>query len=544
MAESFDPEKAGVAVAQSGFDPEAAGVAVDKKPSAERSAGMIDLTPAQRVGALLLGPVGFPLAASGKRPSLETVKSLGLNSGGAAVGAYVGSLVGPVGTGVGAVAGGLLGNLTDQSTRPGQTGIRKGELLASGLTSYVPGVSTITRGAMPLVREAALAGGRGLLAKGIETEIDEGRLPTGTEAVLASAVPAAGGAAAGRIQQGSAATQAAEAIAAGQTAVKRETVDAAKKLGMVVPVSEVNPGIGNNIIEGAGGGTAVRQQASKTNEKVAADVARREIGLPKESPLNVSALEGVRAEAGKAYQAIGDLSKDQSTIQALAVVNPDYAETVANAARNLELLKQARADANGYFKFADRTGDPAQLKLARDYQSQADALEVEIEKAATYSGRLELFDALKAARTRIAKTYNIERAMNLGDGTISAREFGKALEKGAPLSGDMETIAKFSLAFPNAVKESTQTGMAGVSKMDYGLGTLAGMSTLTGTGNPLLAAATTMAPGLTSYGARRLVLSRPYQKAMANVPLGDVRADPELLAQILAQTAQAAGQNR
>ncbi len=397
---------------------------------------------------------------------------------------------------------------------------------------------------MPLVREAVKAGARGVLAKGIETGIDEGRMPTVGEAALATALPAAGGALAGRIQQGSAATQAAEAIAAGQTAVKRETVDAAKKLGMVVPVSEVNPSQANRVLEGAAGATAVRQEASKMNEKVVADVARKEIGLPEKAPLNIPTLEGVRAEAGKAYQAVADLSKDQATIQALATVNPTYADTVANAASNLELLKQARADANGYFKFADRTGDPAQLKLARQYQSQADALEDEIEKAATYSGKLQLFDDLKEARKRIAKTYTVERAINLGDGTVSAREFGKALEKGVPLSGDMETVAKFALAFPQAVKESTQTGTAGVSKLDFSLGSLAGMSTFGATGNPLLSAASTAAPGLASYGARKFVLSSPYQSAMAKVPIGDVKADPAILAQILAEVSQAAGQNR
>lgn len=481
--------------------------------------------------------LGASISANPTIPDFGTIKSLALNAGGAIGGGMLG---GPPG----AVLGGMAGNALDQATRSGQTGIRPGELLASGITSYMPGAASVGRGLMPLASEAVKAGGRGLLAKTAETAIDQSRLPTAGEAAMATALPAAGGALAARMQQTAPNAQAALAGAEARTSVKRGTVDAARDLGMVVPVSETNPSLVNNALEGMAGGTAVRQEASKINNAVVEDVARREIGVPRDTPLNMPTLEAVRQEAGQAYQAIGDLSNDAATIAALNTVNPAYANTVANAAQNLELLKQARAEANGYFKFADRTGDPATLKLARQYQQTADALEQEVENAATYSGRLELFDALKNARTRIAKTYNVERAMNLGDGAISAREFGKALDKGAPLSGDLETVAKFALAFPQAVKESTQTGTAGVSKLDFGLGSLAGLTTFGSTGNPVAGAVGAVAPALASYGARRAVLSQPYQNIVGGVPIGDVTVAPDALSRILAQTTQAGGQDR
>jgi hypothetical protein len=116
------------------------------------------------------------------------------------------------------------------------------------------------------------------------------------------------------------------------------------------------------------------------------------------------------------------------------------------------------------------------------------------------------------------------------------------LDKGVPLEGDLKTVAKFALAFPKIVQD---TGHAVPSSgiRNAGLGAMAGALVGTSTHNPAMTIAASVAPAMASAGARKLLLSKPYQQAFSRVLNGRIQADPNLLALILREGSQSAGQN-
>lgn len=503
---------------------------------------------ARRIGVLALGPIGIPTAISGKAPPLEAMKSMALNTGGAVAGAEVGAIFAPETLGASIILGGAigsaLGNTADQATRPGQKGIKLGELAGQTLVGGIPGASLGSSGALSIAKEALKQGAGGLAAKAIQTGIDEHRLPTATEAAVAGGLPAIGGATAQKLQSADPTISKAVADAQLKSSVKRATLEEAQKIGLVAPPSLINPQVRTGVVETIAEKGPTRQAASIVNQNAVDNAVRREIGLPENSPINQQTLEAVRAEAGKAYADIASLANDENMERIVAVsrVNPEAADNILAAPQTLEALKQARADASGYYKLADRSADPAHLKLARSYEKSADELEAKIEDAARYSGEPELYQALKDARVQIAKTYTIERAMNLGDGTVSAKDLGRALDKGVPLSGDLQTVAKFALAFPRVVQDSTKVASAGISTQSAGLGAIVGGLVGASTHNPIMSVAAATVPAMASAGARQFLLSKPYQQTYARV-LGDrVKADPNLVALLLRQGTQAAGQ--
>lgn len=175
----------------------------------------------------------------------------------------------------------------------------------------------------------------------------------------------------------------------------------------------------------------------------------------------------------------------------------------------LEELKQARSDANAFYRHYDRSADPASLKAANEAMAKAHALEAEIEETVTRLGRSDLVDKLRDARQLIARTHDIERAMNLATGDISAQAIGRMLDKGKAFTGELLAIAKFAQAFPRAARDIAGVPPAGVSGTDAAMA-----ATLGGIG----AAASGSATGLAAAGlpllrgpARSHVLSKGYQ---------------------------------
>jgi hypothetical protein len=83
-----------------------------------------------------------------------------------------------------------------------------------------------------------------------------------------------------------------------------------------------------------------------------------------------------------------------------------------------------------------------------------------LEQQAKRAGSPELIDRLRQARTDIAKTYDVDRALNLADGNVDARILGRALDRGTPLSGELATAAKFSEPFPQLTRLGSGASVA------------------------------------------------------------------------------------
>lgn len=492
-------------------------------------------------------------AAAGEsraRGNIGLLADIGMEGGGATAGQALGAFAPPpfnaAAIPIGGAIGGALGNYASQRRRvlAGEQGsVMPGQVLSSAFTGAIPGASLEAAGARSALREGAKHAAGGVLGRTAETLVDEGRLPTGAEVAITSALPAVGGAVAQRTQASNSAVQAAVADAATENATRRATLAAGREAGYVLPPSQVNPTLATNTLESIGGKAAMNQEAAIRNQAVTNRLAKQALGIPENVDITETVLEDIRRASAQPYETIGQLATRaradldaliQSTQSASAhqTAANQAAPAVANqirslskiAAADINALRDARFRANQGFRHYERSADPDALTSARAAQAEADALETAIEQAAFEVGAPEIVDQLRAARQRIAQTYDVERALNIGDANVSAPILGRVLDKGKPLSGPLETIGSFAEAFPSAVREGSKVPTPGVSALlpiGAVLSGAAGNAAFGPAGMALAAAPFARGP------VRSLVLSEPYQNFATRIPLS-VDARPPL----------------
>lgn len=390
-------------------------------------------------------------------------------------------------------------------------GALAGNLAALAPTALVPGANTVAGAGVVGALQGALQPTMG----------DESRL---TNTVAGGALGAGSqfaGNKAGQYLTSRLADKTAQAAAdASRNSVRDATLKAAQEAGYTVPPSTVNPSWINKRLESIAGKAAVGQESAMRNQEVTNSLVRKALGMAEDAPITEDALKQIRTLAGKPYQEVAAMSKD--------------------AADALEMLKQARFDTNAQFKYYGRSADPSALAKALSSKAEAQGWEQFIEQTAQGQGRNDLAQALKDARQTIAKTYSAERALNTSTGNIAAADLAKALDKGAPLSGELETVARFADAFPQLAREGSKIPTPGVSKSEALAAALLG-----GTVHPVAAALPLASPAV-----RAMVLSKPYQALMAAPKYGPSlttqalgKIGPEraaLLARALAATSLAA----
>ncbi|MFA7279607.1 MAG: hypothetical protein WC100_05890 [Sterolibacterium sp.] len=325
------------------------------------------------------------------------------------------------------------------------------------------------------------------------------------------------------------ATKAAAASEALKNAPRDATLAASREAGYVVPPTQVNPSSAwNQLLEGFSGKIKTGQAASVKNQSVTNRLAREAVGLSDDAPLTSEALKGLRSTAGTAYEDIasaGQFATDKTFRQQITKLSdaqrtlakeiPELANSeVLTLAKSLdkpsfdgrtliEASKALREKATAAFRAGE--GDAGKF-----YRGAADNVEDLVERGLMDAGRdgAGMLNAFREARKLIAKTHTIEGALNDATGNINAAKLAAQLTKGKPLSGGLETAAKFAGAFPKAAQEVERTGAAlATSPLDWAaMGTLSAV-----TSNPLMMAGVAARPA-----ARSLILSKPYQALMTN----------------------------
>lgn len=398
------------------------------------------------------------------------------------------------------------------STEVGGT-MGTGGALANGAVGAVPALGKVAPGLIEAVR----TGGMAAKGAGMGTRIVGGAINGGASAGLVNPEDAGTGA-----EIGGAAPVVAKVLgAAGQkvgSAINErlaerlkdyqrngqlnKTIEDAIEAGYVIPPSSVKPTFGNRVLESVSGKQATQQIVSTKNAKVTDDLVRKSLGIPENVPLSQGALENLRKTAGKAYQEVSSLSPQ--------------------AAADLEALKTARNEAQGWFKAYNRSARPDDLAKAKEARQLSDNLEQALEKHAEQAGKPDLIPALRDARKQIAKTYTVGRAINDASGNVDARVLGRLYEKHAPLSGELETAGRFASAFPTAAKSPQQMGSPDVHNLramasilmsggGAGAGAAAGLGAAATGGLSALAAAVPMvAPPV----ARSVLLRKGAQHAL------------------------------
>jgi hypothetical protein len=318
---------------------------------------------------------------------------------------------------------------------------------------------------------------------------------------------------------------------------------AAADAGYVIPPADLMPGRTTELLSGLSGKIKTAQTASQRNQTITNDLTRKALGVADDAPLNFDALAEIRQAAGQVYQqtkAAGTVTADDAYAKALDKIGETYktaakdfpslgptnmhgrpVDQIGNLVEGLRVKQfdsSSAIDAIGVLREtadkAFRTGDTTLAKANKD---AARALEDMMERHLKEQGNAAGLKSFREARTAIAKSYTVQKALNQQTGDVAAPVLARELGKGKPLTGELRTVAQAATAFPKATQALKETPKA-TSPLDWALAVLSG----TGTGSPLGAAMLGARPAV-----RGLLLSAPYQRAALQAPGG-----PGLLSQM------------
>lgn len=377
--------------------------------------------------------------------------------------------------------------------------------------------------------EAMRTGGMTAGGAGLPTRIAGGAVSGGAMAGMVSPEDAGTGAVIGgalpTVLKGARAVGAAIAGPEAPEAIKRAALTA-KEAGYVIPPTQVKPTLTTRMVEGLAGKLTTAQMASARNQAVTNEKVMRSIGAKELSPEGIAEVRGV---AGQAYDTLGQFGTfktDDAFKSALdragsrnAQMIKDFPELANTEVDNLvasmkqrgqfdsqatiEAIKQFRADA----AINKRSTDPAKVALGRAQNNISNALEDLIERNLQQTqGSKELLDNYRSARQILAKTYDVEKALNPATGNIDASKLSASLKKGRPMTGELREVAEFASTFPKAAQLTEKMGsLPQLSPLDY----LATIGAGAATGSPLSLATLAARPA-----ARTLALSPVFQRGL------------------------------
>lgn len=271
-------------------------------------------------------------------------------------------------------------------------------------------------------------------------------------------------------------------------ATRMKTLEDAQAIGLKVQPSSVKSGAAVNTLESVAGPGKLDIALTLQNQRAATQAAKEALGLPSDAELTVPLLNELRKTASQPYRDI-------------AAISP-------KAARALDNLKQARFEASEHYTYYYKSGNPDAGKAARTWQAKADALErviddeakkiidvygvkrgqsqpsstqsnlkqigttavspntptlrdapLEFEKVATTTaGDPNILERLRSARQLIARSYDVQNALNRGDGHVNMHVFGKMLAEDRPLSGGLAVMGRFANAFEKVSRPGSSVG--------------------------------------------------------------------------------------
>ena len=266
-------------------------------------------------------------------------------------------------------------------------------------------------------------------------------------------------------------------------APKIDASKSAQELGLAINPAESNPSMGTNLAVGAAGKSNVSIKNAKANLLRANEIAREDLGLPENTPLDSKAWNTALAKHDAPYQAVEKIPlmepssevMDQLSklkVDALSTSSPEKAakingvidrvsSQVANGLSGKNVVGQSRdfrKEANRTLNNPNSTG--IEVDIAEAQLGIAEALENLIENNISNPRALDEF---RAARTGKAKVYDWERATGVTTKQVDPAQLVKLAEKNKPLSGKLAQVAEVAGNFPkdfdtsrNYMKEAFQ----------------------------------------------------------------------------------------
>ena len=427
------------------------------------------------------------------------------------------------------------------ATRAGRLGSMVGQAAATAPAALIPGAGS-------LLGATAVGGGLGAIQPTATGESRAANIGLGAAGgavgKLAGDVAAAGvGYIAdklGRIRPAAPSTEAGALIEQGY-----------KLPPSYAKVAGAKPSALDDWLEGFGGKTKVEQRFSAANQANTNRLVRRALNLGEGETVTAEELAQVRADAGDVYRAVTQfkgrfVSDDQFergldgiVRQRTSVSSPERGEILKapgvvsdlieklkgdyDPGEAIEMIKKLRADGN----LEVRSFEPNARALGRAKLAASKELEGLIERnLGKDQGAAGLFQAYKQARTLIARSYDVEKALNKGTGNVSAVKLARLADK-RPVGGELGDVVDFARKYGGAARTVEERGSRlgpEHSPLDFAAAAVAAAH------HPAAAAALLARPL-----ARRYLLSEAAQRGM--LP----QAAPAIEQQILPRAGAVAG---
>jgi len=304
---------------------------------------------------------------------------------------------------------------------------------------------------------------------------------------------------------------------------KQQIAQAAIQQGATLPPTQVNPSILNSILEGISGKQTTQQVASIKNQAVVNTQARKALGLADDVEITPQVLQDYRSVKGQAYDALranpnyyadkpflNDINAKFAEIQKRGLVKSGDELNLLNELKQLrfdgdglvEKIKVLRSDSDVNF----RSDKPDQIRLAQVQKFAAKQLEELAERNLTKFNQPDVMSNFRQARQDIAKSYNIEKALNAATGDVSGAKLGQRAAAGKMVPSELQALADAAASYSKAFQNPAVIGSVPyISPLDLATAAIASASTA----NPMV-----MGAALTRPALRAGITSGMYQRNM------------------------------
>jgi hypothetical protein len=250
--------------------------------------------------------------------------------------------------------------------------------------------------------------------------------------------------------------------------------------GSIAKVSPVN------VMAGAGGKIKMEQFASAKNQAVTDGISARELGFPEKTLMDSTMLQHYRDMQGLPYGRLKSIQRPfqvdqqfQDDISALArearIAGSEYSQMKSpeleamlkdltakgeySPTAMIERIKALRQDSvSNLSSPAGKQVAYKDLSLGTAQRGAAMAMEDLIERNLAKTNQVHLLDDVRTARVNIAKSYDIETALNDATHQVSARRLAALQNRGKPLAGGLKTIADAANNFERSFQTPTKFG--------------------------------------------------------------------------------------
>jgi hypothetical protein len=314
-------------------------------------------------------------------------------------------------------------------------------------------------------------------------------------------------------------------------AVRDGAVDTATMAGYKTVPSLSNGSLAGRIIEGATGKEKATQLAASENQPLTDYLVRKAFDLPDDAPLVHATMKAVREKASlDGYAPVRQVPRIPTDLQYLADVKA-LTSRADNAAKDFGALVESDVKplAKKLSSIKSFTGDSAvdavaifrekasdlyandNATLGKAYRKAAEAVEGQIDRSVAKT-KPDLIPDYRAARTKMAQSFDVEKAIREGQGTVDAQVLGRLYGKTPDrMTGELALIGRTANAMPQVMAIPKAGWSSPVTAMDSGIGTLGGI--LAGNPAPLLFPALRVAGryGLMSGPGQRMLTKPKYQ---------------------------------